>query len=233
MADCDVVFHCVEYDRPRSKDGPNDEALGSLKQVCRELIHKFDSLFAWPRRNIQYAKAVLSAASRSGISRVVFLNAAAVATASEKAALRYQQEHGLPVTVLRPATLYGPFCLWTVETASALRRGRRPRGGPAPCLYVDHLVDAMLLAAATDAGAGQVFTLCDQEPVSCEELLDAHARCVIASRERTSATCEAWAATGKVHTDIQRAQRVLGYDPQNSFTHNMECTTAWLEWSRL
>jgi nucleoside-diphosphate-sugar epimerase len=200
------------------------------------LIHKFDSAFSWPRRNMECAKAVLSTALQSGISRMVFLNAAAVPSASERAVLRYQQERGLSVTVLRPATVYGPFCLWTVHTAGALRRGRRPRGGPGPCLYVDHLVDAMLLAAATDAGAGQVFSLYDEEPASCEELLEAHARWIIASRKRTSATCGARAATGKVprsDANIQQEQRVLGYDPQHSFTHDMECTTAWLEWFRL
>ena len=236
MADCDVVFHCVEYDRRRFEGALKRGPLASLKAVCRGLVHRFDRAFFWPRRNMECAEAVLSAALQSGITRVVFLNAAAVPTASERAALRYQQERGLSVTVLRPATVYGPFCLWTIDTAGTLRRGRRPRGGPGPCLYVDHLVDAMLLAAATDAGAGQVLSLYDQEPASCDELLEAHARYVIASQERTSATREARAATGKVQrsdADIQRAQRVLGYHPQNGFTQNMERTTAWLEWSRL
>ena len=234
MADCDVVFHCMEYDRRRGRPALRDEPLASLKAVCRRLVHKFHSAFSWSRRNMQCVEAMLSAASRSGITRVVFLNAAAVPTASERAALRYQPKHGLSVIVLRPATVYGPFCFWTVDSVDAIRRGRRPQVGAGPSLYVDHLVEAMLLAAATDAGAEQVFSLYDEEPASCEELFEAHGRCI--SAERTSANCAAKAATRKVprlDTDIEQAQRVLGYKPQDNFTQNMERTAAWLEWSRL
>jgi nucleoside-diphosphate-sugar epimerase len=87
-----------------------------------------------------------------------------------------------------------------------------------PCLYVDHLVEAMLLAAGTDSGAGEVFPLRDPEPATCEELLDAHACASVGRRSPAVAT----RATG---TNNRRARRVLGYDPSSGF--------AWIQWSGL
>jgi len=230
MAGCDVAFHCAEYDRPleaaRTR-GPRD----TLRLAWRRLARRVDSAFFLPRRNLECAEAVLSVASQRGVRRVICLNAAAVPTAPEEAALRYHRELGLSVTVLRPATLYGPFCSWTVDAVRALCRGRKPRGGPAPCLYVDHLVEAMLLAMDTDAGAGEVFPLHDQEPASCEELLEAHVHAFNGNWKSASATrrCQ----ERETDADIQRARRVLGYNPSSSFAQNMERTAAWIQWSRL
>jgi nucleoside-diphosphate-sugar epimerase len=176
---------------------------------------------------------VLSAALQSGMRRVIWLNAATVPTAPERAALCHHRERGVSVTVLRPATLYGPFCAWTVAAVRALRRGRRPRAGRGPCLYVDHLVEAMLLAAGTEAGAGEVFPLRDPEPASCEELLEAHARVVIGSREPASSPRAGGGREPAADADIERARRLLGYHPRSGFAENMERTAAWIQWSRL
>jgi 2-alkyl-3-oxoalkanoate reductase len=231
MAGCDAAFHCAEYDRPVER-APADGLRGVLTWAWRRMRSSADSAWAGPHRNLKRAEALLSAALRSGIRRVIWLNASGVSTASEKAALRCHRERGLSVTVLRPATLYGPFCPWTINAVVALRRGRRPRAGPAPCLYVDHLVEAMLLVAGTDAGAGEVFPLSDQEPASCQELLEAHAR-VIGNRAPVPATRDVGGGKPGIDADIQRARRVLGYNPQSGFADNMERTAAWIQWSRL
>jgi len=230
MAGCDVAFHCAEYDRPWESTltrGPRDV----LRSAWRRLARRVDSAFFLPRRNLEYAEAVLSTALQSGVRRVVCLNAAAVPTAPEAAALRYHRDLGLSVAVLRPATLYGPFCSWTEDVVRALRRGRKPRGGLAPCLYVDHLVEAMLLVVGTDAGAGDVFPLYDQEPASCEELLEAHIRAFTGNWEPASTMQEY--QEREIDADIQRARRVLGYNPSSSFAQNMARTAAWIQWSRL
>jgi hypothetical protein len=229
MVGCDAAFHCAEYDQPL------DDALagglrGALGSAWCRLARKIESAFALPQRNLECVEAVLSVALESGINRMICLNAATVPTAAERAALCYHRERGLSVTVLRPATLYGPFCPWTIDAVRALRRGRRPRGGPGPCVYVDHLVEAMLLAASTAAGAGEVFPLHDPEPASCEKLLEAHARALNCRWEPASA------AGGREvggDADIERARRVLGYNPTSGFAQNIERTAAWIKWSRL
>jgi nucleoside-diphosphate-sugar epimerase len=73
---------------------------------------------------------------------------------------------GLPVTVLRPATIYGPRGKdFVAEVAELLRQGRmayigsgRARGG---FTYVDNVVEAVLAAGASEAAAGEAFNISD------------------------------------------------------------------------
>ena len=84
----------------------------------------------------------------------------------EKAVWRAAQEDGLPVTVVRPATIYGPRGkAFVTDIAEFLRKGQmayiaggRTTGG---FLYVDNAVDAMLAAAQSPAALGQVYNLSD------------------------------------------------------------------------
>jgi nucleoside-diphosphate-sugar epimerase len=232
MADCEATFHCAEYDRP-SDGAPAGGLRGAAESASSRRGRRVGSALAFRRRNLDYAEAVLNAAMQSGMGRVICVNAATVSTASERAALRYHREHGLSVTVLRPATLYGPFCAWTIDAVHALRRGRRPPAGRQPCLYVDHLVEAMLLAAGTDSGAGEVFPLHDPEPATCEALLDAHACALVGRWPPAAATRTADPSECAADANIRRARRVLGYNPRSGFAQNMERTAGWIQWSRL
>ena len=73
---------------------------------------------------------------------------------------------GLPVTVVRPATIYGPRGrAFVTDIADLLRRGQmayigggRATGG---FLSVDHAVAAMLAAARSAVAEGQVYNLSD------------------------------------------------------------------------
>ncbi|HEV2711130.1 MAG TPA: NAD-dependent epimerase/dehydratase family protein [Edaphobacter sp.] len=73
---------------------------------------------------------------------------------------------GLPVTVLRPATIYGPRGkAFVTDIAELLRKGQmayidggRATGG---FLYVDNAVDAMIAAARSSMAIGQVYNLSD------------------------------------------------------------------------
>jgi nucleoside-diphosphate-sugar epimerase len=233
MEGCGVVFHCAEYDRP-FENAPTGGLPGVITSAWRRFARTVDSAWALPRRNLDCVDAVLSAALEGGIERVICLNASTVATPAERAALRCHQERGLAVTVLRPATLYGPFCPWTIDAVRGLRRASgRPHVRPGPCLYIDHLVEAMLLVAGSDAGAGEVFPLHDEEPASCDELLDAHARVVTGVLEPAPTARAAGSRETTVGADIQRAHRVFGYQPKIAFPETMERTSAWIQWSRL
>lgn len=84
----------------------------------------------------------------------------------EKAAWRAAQENGLPLTVVRPATIYGPRGkAFVTDIADLLRKrqmayvgGGRTTGG---FLYVDNAVDAMLAAVQSPEALGQVYNLSD------------------------------------------------------------------------
>jgi nucleoside-diphosphate-sugar epimerase len=84
----------------------------------------------------------------------------------EQAALRAHREQGLPVTVVRPATIYGPRGKdFVTEIAKLLRDGwmmlvdgGRQRGG---FTYVDNVATAMMQAAVSTATVGRVYNLSD------------------------------------------------------------------------
>jgi nucleoside-diphosphate-sugar epimerase len=96
----------------------------------------------------------------------------------EEAVWRAHRERGLPVTVVRPATIYGPRGKdFVVEIASLLRQGMmmvidggRARGGFS---YVDNVAAAMMDAAASALAVGHAYNLCDETGVTWREYTDA------------------------------------------------------------
>jgi nucleoside-diphosphate-sugar epimerase len=90
-------------------------------------------------------------------------------------------EHGLPLTVVRPATIYGPR-----SKDFALEMGRLLRAGamlhidhgraPGGFLYVDHAVDALVRIAATPAAEGRAYNLSDGTGHTWRQYVEALAR---------------------------------------------------------
>lgn len=181
MAGCRVVYHCAF------------SFAGGRRGMRRLAVHG--------------TRAVLQAALEAGVERVVLLSTVAVhgvkhpagviteemargptghpygdaKLAAEAVALAFHRRTGLPVTILRPAVVYGPYGgAWTVEIVRLAREGRLAlvNGGEGVCnpLYVDNLVQAMLLAATHPAAVGQVFHVTDGSPVTWRRFLEAHVR---------------------------------------------------------
>jgi nucleoside-diphosphate-sugar epimerase len=96
----------------------------------------------------------------------------------EEAVWRAHREHGLPVTVVRPATIYGPRGKdFVVEIASLLRQrmmmlidSGRARGGFS---YVDNVAAAMMAAADSTNAVGHAYNVCDETGVTWREYTDA------------------------------------------------------------
>ncbi|HET9228215.1 MAG TPA: NAD(P)-dependent oxidoreductase [Thermoanaerobaculia bacterium] len=156
----------------------------------------------------------LEAAHRAGVKRVVYLSTLMVygqtadgdldETAArrrfgnaysdskldaEKVALQYSSSGRVPVTVLQPTAVYGPFGgVWTVQPLAALKTGRmilvNGGDGLANAVYVDDLVTAMLLAAEKDAAVGEAFLISGPEAVTWKELYGRFAR-MLGEGERT------------------------------------------------
>lgn len=181
MKGCDVVMHCAVDWRGGGK-------------VNR-------------RSSTQGTRNILQAARENSVQRVVFLSTVAVhgravqqetvneekpcphtgdpygdgKIDAERIALDYYRESGLPVTILRPTIVYGPFGRsFTAGTVLAIREGRMVLvdggRGICNCLYVDNLVDAMLLSAEHPDAPGQVFHISDASPVTWKEFIEGHAR---------------------------------------------------------
>ena len=85
---------------------------------------------------------------------------------SEEIVLRYHREGRIPVTVLRPSIVYGPGSIhWTVIPLKRIKKGKMfvldGGRGNLNYVYVDNLVDAILLAAEDDRALGEAFIVND------------------------------------------------------------------------
>ncbi|NJM90860.1 MAG: NAD-dependent epimerase/dehydratase family protein [Myxococcales bacterium] len=95
----------------------------------------------------------------------------------ERAIWRFAEQHGMPVTVVRPATIYGPHALSTVgEFARAIEAddfvwiaGGRPRAG---LIYVEDVASAMVCAATSERALGRAYNLCDPRPTTWREYIE-------------------------------------------------------------
>jgi nucleoside-diphosphate-sugar epimerase len=96
----------------------------------------------------------------------------------EEAAWRAHREHGLPVTVVRPATIYGPRGKdFVVEIANMLRQrmmllidGGRARGG---FTYVDNVAQAMMDAAVNATTMGRAYNISDGTGITWRDYTNA------------------------------------------------------------
>jgi nucleoside-diphosphate-sugar epimerase len=96
---------------------------------------------------------------------------------SEKLALDYHRQHGLPIVVLRPGFVYGPRDRTVLpKLLNALRRGeiRYLAGGRYKLnnTFVGNLVDAIFLAVEKPQAVGQVYNLTDGELVTKRRFIE-------------------------------------------------------------
>lgn len=173
---CDLVFHC---------------AYGTTGSQKRR---------AWI--NTEGTRCVLEAARAAGVKRAVHLSTLMVYgqtgdgdldeaaprrrfgnpySDSKLAAERIALGSGVPVAVLQPTAVYGPFGgVWTETVLKTLKSGRQilVNGGDGLSnpVYVDDLVSAMLLASVVEGAVGEAFLVSSGEKVTWEALYGRFAR---------------------------------------------------------
>jgi nucleoside-diphosphate-sugar epimerase len=173
VSGCDVVFHCAYGTR------------GSQRRRARV--------------NREGTRRLLEASARAGVGRLVHLSTLMVygrtpdgdlteeaprrrmgeayadsKRQAEAAALTFARRGTLPVAVLQPTAVYGPYGgVWTARVLDQLRSGRvilvDSGRGLANAVYVDDLVSAMLLAAVEPAAVGEAFLVSGEEPATWQE----------------------------------------------------------------
>jgi len=168
------------------------------------------------------------------------------------------REEGLPVTVIRPAEIYGPrSAATTVGPLLAIKMGwmQLIDHGIGICnhLYVGNLVDSFVLAANSTRAIGQGYIISDGVPSTYAEFFGHYARMagkgalpsmsmeqalVVAERSeaRAERTGRAPAMTGvsigfltqRASFRIDKARAELGYEPRVSLAEGMRLTEVWL-----
>ncbi len=178
--------------------------------------------------------------------------------AGEAVVLQAHAAGEVPVTVIRPADTYGPGSRpWTVLPLEMIKANRfmlpaMGRGVFSP-VYVDNLIDGLMLAIGSDAAAGQVFTLSDGIGVSSREFFGHYYRMLgkrgpiclptgpavalaasagLLERSRGHATemnatsMRYFARSGTY--SIAKARTLLGFEPAVELEEGMRRTEAWL-----
>ncbi len=178
--------------------------------------------------------------------------------ASEQVVLAAHASGEIPCTIVRPGDVYGPRSRpWTIEPVRMLKGGSLalPAGGRGmhSPVYVDDLVDGILLAAAEPEAAGRIFILTGPEHVTIGEfvghycrmlgvdpprsiptvlarsaarVIDAVARLRGKRNEMTPAAVDYFNRRGTY--SIARARKLLGYEPRHDLAAGMAKTEEWL-----
>ena len=156
----------------------------------------------------------------------------------EKYAQVFHVLHGLRTVALRYFNVFGPRQDPNSEYAAVIPlfitkvlRGERPviygdGEQSRDFIYVKNVVQANLAAAASTAGAGEVFNVAGGEGMTVRGLLDAVNR-VLGSRIEAVAAGQRQGDIKHSVADIGKARRVLGFEPAVSFTDGLEATIAW------
>jgi 2-alkyl-3-oxoalkanoate reductase len=180
---------------------------------------------------------------------------------AEKLALRYYREFEVPVVVLRPGFIYGPRDRTVLPNLIENLRQRKVRWigrgkGAMNTIFVENLVDAILLAINNPDGVGKVFNLTDGELVTKRRFIEAlvHGLSLpepsrgsvplwlarflakfMESRARKKGAAQPPILTQarlkflglNLDFSIEKAKRELGYIPRMSFDEGMRRTVAW------
>lgn len=234
---------------------------------------------AW-RANVLGTRRVIEAMSRAGVPRLLHLSSImafgfdfpdgvdeshpAQVTGysypdtrvnSEAVVLTAHAAGEVDATIVRPGDVIGPGSIWVREPIWMSRRGQMvlPAHGSGAFtpVYIDNLVDGILLALTTPAASGQVFTLTDGYVVPCRDYFGRLAemaggtmrtlptpvalalsqgagsllRGLGRDSELTAATMRMLSRRGGY--SIDKARRVLGYSPRVGYEQAMELIEAW------
>jgi len=167
-------------------------------------------------------------------------------------------QRGLPSVILRPAAIYGPgdperFLLLFRRVA----RGTFPMFGDGGTwyhpLFVDHLVDAFVLALRDGAGDGEAYLIADDEYVTIEQLVRRVAGALgidvkiphfpvwpaVAAGHVCEKLCRPFGLTPPIFPrrvdwyrqnrafKIDKAKRDLGYQPRVGLDEGLRRTAEW------
>ena len=170
--------------------------------------------------------------------------------ATEQLHMLYHEVYGLRATAVRLTNVYGPrqrlrdnyqgflpiFVRRALdnESISVFGDGAQQRD----CLYIDDVVECLMLAAVTPEAHGEIFNVGNDEHLSLREIADA----VVAAAESGRVESVPWPADrdaidiGSYFGDSSKAKRVMGWEPSIPFAEGIARTLEFFrarrEWYR-
>jgi nucleoside-diphosphate-sugar epimerase len=256
---CDLVFHCAA------------------------LVRETGNRNEFYRTNVQGTENILKVSSDTGIKKFIHFSSVAVygmnppdgsdettpyqpcgnlycdtKIDSEKVVWTAHKEARLPVVVVRPTIVYGPYSNpWTVRPIKLINSGQmiliNGGAGICNCVYIDNLLDATLVASKRDQSVGQAYLITDGTAVTWKEFFGSYAQ--MAGKPKMRSVSERLAKvialgmeisskfsgrppkitreavrylTRQARFNIEKAMRELGYKPRFSLEEGMKLTEQWL-----
>lgn len=164
---CPVVIHCAAQVTPvdtRTEfEGPNVAGTENVLVACgKGAVRRFVYLSSMAVFGLPGA-GVITDDSPRGLGGEAYSDSK---FGAEEAVWSFCRARGLPFTILRPSCVYGPGSPgWGVKPLKEIRAKKfliiAGGRGAFNYVYIDNLVDAILLAAADDRALGQAFIVND------------------------------------------------------------------------
>ncbi|MEX0686549.1 MAG: NAD-dependent epimerase/dehydratase family protein [Balneolales bacterium] len=167
---CDIVFHCAYGNKGTASDkrrvnidGTQNVLSACLAHHVKRLVH-LSTIMVYGHTKDGHLDEQAPKVKIGGTYSDTKLDA-------ENMVLDYYKEKGLSTTVLQPTAVYGPYApVWGVNVLAQLKSGRTilVNNGDGFCngVYIDDLVDSMLLAAVKDSAEGENFIISGEEPIT-------------------------------------------------------------------
>lgn len=167
MEGVDVVFH-LAYGARGSTAERRRNTVDGTRVVCEEVLRRGVKRLVYTSTFSVYgatADGDLSERAPRKRSGDVYADSK---LAAENLVLDYSHRRELPAVILQPTVVYGPFSYWSRWPIDQLKDGTvvLPDTGNGFCnaVYVDDVVDALLLAAEVPGVEGEVFLISGEKP---------------------------------------------------------------------
>lgn len=190
---CDIVFHCAAIARadPEAARAVN---VGGTENVCSAALRSNVERVVHVSSLTVYGFPPDGDLDETAPRQYQGMNYADTKLDSEKVAFQYHDMHGLPVSIIQPACVYGPSGgSWTTGVLNQLQNDRvilvDGGDGLANPVYVDDVIQAILLAAVREQAIGEAFLISDGQRVTWKEFYNQYAR-LVDSAEIVSASAE-------------------------------------------
>lgn len=161
----DYVFHCAYDVRSRRQ---NVDGLRNLIEACA--IHSVQCLVDVSTFAVYepFPDGPLTEETRDGDRSNTYVD---TKLDLERMIFEAAHDRGLAATIVQPSVVYGPFCSpWTNTPAEMLIFGDviLPDRGEGLCnaVYIDDVVDGLILAAVSPAAVGERFIISGPQPVT-------------------------------------------------------------------
>ena len=96
---------------------------------------------------------------------------------AEKICFEYSHRYGLPVTILRPSIVYGPFApVWTITPYITIKNGSLRRyidfNGICNAVYIDDVVSAIITCINNESAYNEVFNVAGEDKITWNDFFD-------------------------------------------------------------